>query len=308
VLLRVEAAGLLGLTVLLAGPVPAALARARWTGRSPRAALVLWQAVGLGGGLGILTAGLTLAAAGVSPHWLPGLVAVPSHWAELGAAGWAGVVLTGCVGAWLVTATCASAVRVLRARRMHRRRLDAIADALRVGADAGSGGGVKVQLIDHPLAVAYCLPGLRPRVVLSRGTLGALGEGELAAVLAHEQAHARGHHDLVTQPFIAWAQTFPFLPTASRAVAAVSLLVEMLADDAALRRCHPDDLRRALARLSGEQAPGRGSASLDLGRQLDARAGRLATPVRTLRRPVSALTYAAAAALVLVPPLVLILS
>lgn len=308
-ILRVEAAGLLGLAVLLAGPVSAALARARWTGRSPRAALVLWQAVGLGGGLGILTAGLTLAAASSGPHWLTGLAAVPTHWSRLSPAGWAGVALTGCVGAWLVSATVASTARVLRARRTHRRRLDAIAQALPVQARGVRRRGMRVHLVDHPQAIAYCLPGLRPRVVLSRGTLSTLDEGELTAVLAHEQAHAHGRHDLVTQPFVAWAQTFPFLSTARTAVAAVSLLVEMLADDTALHRCRPDDLRSALIRLADEQTTHTGPPAPDLGRRLAIRAARVGDTTRSaLPRTVTGLIYAGAVALVIVPPIVLMCS
>src|SRR5699024_10367248 len=122
------------------------------------------------------------------------------------------------------------------------------------------------------------------------------------AVLAHEQAHARGHHDLVTQPFIAWAQTFPFLPTAARAVSAVGLLVEMLADDAALRRCSPTDLRDALRHLAGERLPGTGAADPGLA----ARSGRLTSATRTLPRSTSALIYLAAVVLVVVPPVILL--
>src|SRR5580693_8705952 len=97
VLLAAEGLALAGLAVVLAVPVPAALARARWTARSPRAAVVLWQAVGLGGGLAILGAGLTLAVSGLHRSWLRGLAALPRYLlpdhprgAGPGAAGWAG--------------------------------------------------------------------------------------------------------------------------------------------------------------------------------------------------------------------------
>lgn len=308
VLLQSEAIGLASLTVVLAGPVSAALARARWTSRSPRAALFLWQAVGLAGGLGILTAGLTLAAAAVSPDWLTGITSVPDHLGRLGWSGWLGVGLTGCVGAWLVIASTASALRVLRARQAHRRRLDTVSEPVLVAADGRSPDGLRVRLVDHPDAVAYCLPGLRPRVVVSRGALGSLSEGQLAAVLAHERAHARGRHDLVVQPFVAWARTFPFLPTAARATAAVSLLVEMLADDSALRRCGAADLRTALRRLAGERVTGAGPATVDLGGQLAARADRLTGRSRALPRVVSGLVYGLAAVLVLAPPIMLLCS
>ena len=49
-------------------------------------------------------------------------------------------------------------------------------------------------------AVAYCLPGLRPRIVLSDGTLGLLGRDELSAVIHRERGHAQEHHGQVMLP------------------------------------------------------------------------------------------------------------
>lgn len=305
-LLQVEAAGFAGLAVILAGPVSASLARARWPARSPRAALILWQAVGLGGGLGILTAGLTLAAGSTDNHWLTGIATVPRQWSQLGWSGWAGIGLAVVVGVWLVGATIASTLRIVIARRRHRHRLDAVADPVRVGPSGLA--DVEVRVLDHPRAIAYCLPGLRPRVVLSRGALQTLPDTELAAVLAHEQAHARGRHDLVIQPFVAWAQTFPFLPTAPRAAAAVDLLVEMLADDAALRGCRPDVLESALYRLADEQLSVSRPGNPDLRHQLAARITRLSAAPSPLSPAASALIYGAAAILVMAPPLILLLS
>ncbi|TWP35747.1 M56 family metallopeptidase [Leekyejoonella antrihumi] len=307
-LLQVEAAGLTGMTIALAGPVSAALARADWPARAPRAALLLWQAVGLGGGLGVLTAGMTLAAGSLDRRWLPGVLAVPSHWSRLGPAGWLGVAVTGGVGAWLAAATGTSAVRVATTRRAHRRFLDAIADARRVHA-ADDHTDLKVRLVDHPTAMAYCLPGIRPQIVLSRGALDTLSPGELTAVLAHEQAHARGRHDLVIQPFIAWSKTFPFLPTAARSVTAVRLLVEMLADDAALHHCPPSDLQQALRQVALAQAAGIEPDPADPpSDQLGARIDRMSATGRALPPATRALIYAAAIALVLTPPVVLLLS
>ena len=53
------------LAVLLAWPVPALLARARWPRRDPLVALVCWQAIGLAGGLSIIGALLVHGLA----HW-----------------------------------------------------------------------------------------------------------------------------------------------------------------------------------------------------------------------------------------------
>ena len=60
------------------------------------------------------------------------------------------------------------------------------------------------RVVDHDLPLAYCLPGLRPRVVLSRGVLDLLREDEVRAVLAHEDAHVVQRHDLVVLPFAAF--------------------------------------------------------------------------------------------------------
>jgi Zn-dependent protease with chaperone function len=308
VLLHAEAAGLALITVLLAGPVSAALAAAHWTARAPRAALVLWQAVGLGGGLGVLTAGLTLAAADVDPRWLPGVLAVPRRWRELGVGGWSGLALTAGVGAYLMSATVTSALRVQAARRAHRQRLAMLSQEFPQRGGKGTRHDAPIRLVDHPHAVAYGLPGFRPQVVLTRGALDALTGAELDAVLAHEQAHARGRHDLVVQPFVAWAQTFPFLTPARRAVAAVGLLVEMLADDAALARCSAPALRSALSKLAGQRFDVTGQDGDALRQQLRARVTRLAgaeAPVLPTSR--SAMVYAAAALVVLLPPAVLLM-
>ena len=306
--LQVEAAVLGCLAVALAGPLPVALSRARWPRRDPRAALVAWQAVGLGGGLAILGAGLTLAAGSIDDRWLPGIAAVPSNLAHLGVPGWSGVALTLVAGGWLVLIAITSTARVIRSRRMHRRRLDVIAETVGVGVGVGSRAHVDVHLVDHPHAVAYCLPGLRPRVVVSRGALRVLGDARLGAVVAHEQAHAHGRHDLVIQPFVAWRETFPFLRTASRSVAAVELLVEMLADDAARRTCRAEDLQQALRDLSREHLERTGQPDPRLADQLNARVARLNAPPRPLSTATRMTVYLLATALVVVPPAILLAS
>ncbi|GAA3509400.1 hypothetical protein FHR32_005675 [Streptosporangium album] len=63
--------------VVLGGRVAEHLAAAPWTHRCPRAALVLWQAIGLSGGLGAVGVGLVAAAAPLAvlfPHGMHTLV------------------------------------------------------------------------------------------------------------------------------------------------------------------------------------------------------------------------------------------
>src|SRR5262249_2109148 len=86
--------------------------------------------------------------------------------------------------------------------------------------------------------------------------LAALPPDELAAVLAHERAHAKGRHELVIQPFVAWQSALPFLAPAHRATAAVAELVEMLADDAAAEATSRLTVARALARVGAGRPPG----------------------------------------------------
>lgn len=308
-LLHIEAVCLAVLTVLLAGPASAGLARARWTARSPRAALVLWQAVGLGGGLGVLSAGLTLAAADLAEEWVAGVAAMPGQWRRFGPAGWFGMGITLGVGVYLVSATATSTMRILADRRSHRHRLALISTPLEPRGPAGREIGTPVRLVDHPHAVAYCLPGFRPRVVLTRGALDVLDAAELEAVLAHEQAHARGRHDLVIQPFIAWAKTFPFLPPGRRAVGAVALLIEMLADDAAVRRCGRAPLHSALHKLRDQHVAVGGADTDAWRRQLRTRITRISAEAPgALPWLMSALVYGAAFVLVVAPPMVLLFS
>jgi Zn-dependent protease with chaperone function len=324
-MLTAEGLTLVALAVVLAWPAPLTLARARWPARSPRAALVLWQAIGLSGGLAILGAGVTLAVSGLHRSWLAGVAVLPD--AALGGSGvpgpgllgWAGIALTVVAGAWLLTVLAVSTVRLLRVRREHRQRIDLLTDEVPAAdlvavrparpdsgpelaplADPRTGSGgpePRVRLVDHPLVAAYCLPGVRPRIVLSQGAVDALSPDQLAAVVTHEHAHARGQHDLVSQPFRAWQQTFPFLPAARRATAAVALLVEMTADDVARRQCGPAPLAAALTALA---EPG--------DEQLAARLARLRATPRPLPRPAAAIICAAAALLVCAPPLILLTS
>jgi Zn-dependent protease with chaperone function len=151
-------------------------------------------------------------------------------------------LLVGCVLAvGLVVALAWSWARVLRIRRRHRDML-----ALVAREDSGLPG---VLILDHPLTVAYCLPGLRARVVFSSGALSALTRQEIAAVLAHERTHARERHDLVLLPFAALRRLLPGSRLMATAAEAVTLLVEMRADEGACRDQGARSLAHALRRF-----------------------------------------------------------
>jgi Zn-dependent protease with chaperone function len=244
------AIALAGLALALAWPVPTMLAGATWTRSAPRAALVLWQAVGLAGGLAGIGAGLALGVAPLGRDPLAGLRVLAAQLpagrppAGLGPLNLLGLAWALLVGGWLSAALACSLAVTLRSRACHRRMVDLVARPHPAVADPAA------RVLDHPAAVAYCLPGvLHPRVVLSAGVLRLLSGRELACVLAHERVHLHARHDLVVLPFAALAAALRWLPWPRQARDAVAALVEMLADDQACRNHDRRVLAAALVRV-----------------------------------------------------------
>nr|WP_281497019.1 M56 family metallopeptidase [Ornithinimicrobium sp. F0845] len=113
----------------------------------------------------------------------------------------------------------------------------------------------RVRVVDLPGRSAYCLPGLRSRVVLTRGTVEALTDDELQAVLAHERAHTNARHDLMLEFFTVLHRTVPQRLRRDEALAEVRLLVELLADRRAARQVGAEPLGGALAAMAGATHP-----------------------------------------------------
>ncbi|MGH3121488.1 MAG: M56 family metallopeptidase [Streptosporangiaceae bacterium] len=259
----IEDAALLAVVAIASALGASALPRASWPRRCPAAAIVLWQALGLASGLaavgtliglalpasqGGLVLSVLRAAGLLRDGELLGLARVFDLQAD-GAPLVLVAVRLACLAAGLVllASLCwvllAASIAALQARRRQRALLTLLAH-----------GDPKVPgalVVDYPSAAAYCLPGLRSRsrIVVSVGALELLGRGELAAVLAHERAHLRERHDLVLLPFTALRRAFPKSATCTGAQRAVALLVEMLADDRALRGGPARELVSALVRF-----------------------------------------------------------
>nr|WP_281373351.1 M56 family metallopeptidase [Kineococcus aurantiacus] len=151
-----------------------------------------------------------------------------------------------------------------------------------------------VRVLTGPGRVAYCVPGVRARVVVSDAMLDSLTPEEVRAVLAHERAHLRARHDLVLEGFTALHAAFPRVVSSQAALDSVRLLVEMLADDSARRRTGSLPLARALVALAGQPDAGGGVESeMPVGSAALARVRRLAA--RPAPRGLSVAVYAAAA-------------
>ena len=245
------------MALVLSGPVPAMLARASWPFRAPRAAIVLWQAVALAAVLSAFSAGIAIA----SRLFAPGRDGRPTTTvtSEIDALGWplwiAYVVvfaLTLVVGARLLASVLQVAIATRRRRAHHRMVVDLVGKSQR-WAHAHAGDGLRILDVEQPLA--YCLPGVRSRVVLSEGALTTLADNEIAAILSHERAHLRARHDLVLEMFTAVHAAFPRFVRSASALDTVRLLVEMLADDAAVRAAGPTPLARALVACAAGRAP-----------------------------------------------------
>ncbi|MGW0198068.1 M56 family metallopeptidase [Nonomuraea sp. NPDC003201] len=254
------AAGIALLPLALGDQAARRLAGAAWTHRCPRAALALWQAIGVAAGLGAVGLGLvaavaplaavfphgahTLARQIVSGHGLDGLGPV-----QLLALTWSAGLMS-----WLLIHTVRTTTKTIRERRRQRLLVDVVAD------HSPAHDVYVLPVAEH---VAYCVPGRHRRIVLSQGTLDALTAQELQTVLEHERAHARGHHDLALLPFVALEHAFPWLACARTARQTVAVLLEMIADDHASRAHGELPLARALVRMA-TCGPGPGLASFGL--------------------------------------------
>jgi hypothetical protein len=304
------------LAFVAAGIVPAAavLATARWPYRAPATAIVLWQAMGLGWGLAAVgtLAGLAVdrAGSGVAGGALSvGASALRGTNLSLQPQGFVLALRLICLGAaaalflllnWVLVAASTAMVRT---RRRHRALLGLLAH-----------GDPKVPgalVVDYPAAAAYCVPGLRSKIVISAGALDLLDQAELAAVLAHERAHLRERHDLVLLPFSALRRAFPWSRSTRQAHAAVGLLVEMLADDHALRHRPACELISALRRFGAAGTSGAPIGALAVAdpsaAEVTARVERLLASDPGLCLPVQLLVCVAAALLVAVPAALLLL-
>jgi Zn-dependent protease with chaperone function len=291
--------------LLLSGPVPAMLARATWPTRAPRAAIVLWQSIAIAAVLSAFSAGIAIA----SRLFVPGPDGRPTATitSEIAALGWplwlayVGVfMVTLLIGARLAVACVQVAIATRRRRAHHRMMVDLLGvshDSMpQLGSEAN---GLRILDVQQPLA--YCLPGVRSRVVVSEGALNTLSDSEIAAILSHERAHLRARHDLVLEMFTAVHAAFPRFVRSANALAAVRVLIEMLADDAGVRAAGATPLARALVACAAGHIPSGALA-----------AGGPSTVVRVRRLggrgnslPVAAAAYLAAAAVLVVPTMAL---
>lgn len=240
------------------------LKHAKWPSKAPGAALILWQAIGISGGLALVTAPLTWGLQPFGPGIISALIELwqvfqtqglnavltDPRWHPFGlAAITLGLLLFG----HLFLVLLHTAYRTFRQRKKHREFVEILAASVQQehGLSQDVSNRTRILPVEHPLA--YCLPAInQPLTVVSQGLLEELTPQELAAVLAHESAHLTQRHDLLRLAFEAWHKAAPWFPATGVAVQEVTELTEIMADDAALVDHNRNDLTTALALTAHE--------------------------------------------------------
>jgi Zn-dependent protease with chaperone function len=288
---------------------PRALARAGWMYRSPRLGIAAWYAV-----LGAVLTAVAGAVLAVAVPWQAGDASVCMAWrwcvqaarGGYGLAGRAAVAVAVLVGLALAGRLLVTGLRLARAastrRRMH---VQMLTVAGRAVPELGA------TVVDDPRPAAYVVAGRARQVVVTTGALQQLRGDEVAAVLAHERAHAAGRHDLLLDGMRLLTRAFPRMTLFAVARAQLCRLVELRADEVATVGHAPISLARALvamAAAAAEASPALAPAGAVAATGGDAaeRLHRLLTPPAPLLRAQKAALVAGIGVLALSPAAVLL--
>lgn len=246
------AALLLLYAVVMAAASSRWLPRASWLLRAPRTGIAAWQATVLSVAISTVSGGLVLAVpclrVSADPAALRGCLSlIREQYAtpQGAAAGLAGGLLA--LGVLGRISWC-TGVAIADARRRRASHDDALALVARPAPVPG------VRIIDDDQPAVYCVPGRR-RIVLTTGALRCLDSSQLEAVLAHERAHLSERHHLVLTFAAALRNAFPAIPVFTVAARQVSNLVEVAADDSAVRSKHRLTLASALLAVASAGVP-----------------------------------------------------
>src|SRR6185312_877750 len=268
---------LAALAIVLAWPVPVFLSRAAWPARAPFAAMVLWQSIALAGGLSMIGAMLCWGLVPLGDNLTSGLGGLINVFLGRESLDTLGLVhafalsAAALLTAHLVFTLWLTYFRINRQRRKHRDLLHLLSSP--------SHDQPGTLVLNHQAPVAYCLPGgSRSVTVLSEGLMTLLSPDELRAVLLHEETHLTQRHHLLLWAFAAWRSALPWLPTSKLAQESVSSLIEIMADDVALRSVDKPTLVTAIALVAS------GSAQLPADAIVAGQAAQIDTPTTTSAR------------------------
>ncbi|MFB6838339.1 M56 family metallopeptidase [Streptomyces sp. NPDC056361] len=246
------APALLGYAAVVGFAVPRLMTRSAWPYRTPAPAAAVWLALTVSFTLAVALAASQLATP--TEHLHAGLLGL-LHACGLGAPAPApspstaqrlALALPLAVVTAVVAASLFHLARTGLVRARHRDRLD------KVGVRCER---LRVTVLPHATPGAYCLPGFRSRIVVSDAAVELLTEEQMGAVLAHERAHVSGRHHVLLAAAHGFATVFPRLPLARLAREQLAVLLEMAADDRALRHHSREVLATAMYEMAASRAP-----------------------------------------------------
>jgi len=245
---------LVGYTAAVGLVSPYLLLRSRWPHRAPALAAAVWHA---------LSVSFSIAAALTAYH-----LAIPTEHLHAGLVGLlhtcgleadtdrtdpdpdtadrlaVGVPVV--IGIALVASFAFHLARARRARTQHREAVDLV---------GRHSAHLSATVLPYDAPAAYCLPGRHPRIVISDAAVRRLTPEQLDAVLEHEQAHITGRHHLALAAAEAFHAVFRWLPLAHHAREQTALLLEMIADDRALRSHSHEVLATAMYEMAAARTP-----------------------------------------------------
>ena len=232
---------LFGTAVLVAAFAGRPLSSAAWAENAPRLAVALWLAISAG-----VLSSIVLGALAVAVPTLPQMITGgfsdllarcamalrTEYGAPTSALPLAIVVLL--LGSAVVGRFLASLISTARGTNEARR--SQIQQLTLVG--HGLHDQRQIVLLDDSRPAAYCLPRGRhgsETIVVTSGAVRLLGDDQLRLLIAHERAHLRQRHHLAALFSRSLGRAFTWVPLFRHAAVQVPVLLEMAADDRAIR-------------------------------------------------------------------------
>lgn len=219
---------------------PLILTRGQWQVWRPRLALACWHAA-LASSAGALVFSAIYSMALAHNHGQHG---TGGHALLFSLASW--------LGAFLLAACCAL---LLGRSEPVVRREQGVKDHLRYAAmtcrqSVEDRAGTTIRYVDTDTPVAYSFNAPEPTVVISRSLQTHLSERELDAIIAHERAHLNERHHLALRLANINAACLPGFEPAKRLRTSTKFLIELIADDVAVKECGPEVVESALSLMA----------------------------------------------------------
>ena len=289
------------LTLLVAGP--ALLNKTSMLNHAPRWAVAAWLSA-IGSALFSLGIVVMLTLVEIGGHWALSRAGIVSCIQGLqnviiGRSGTLPQLLAIALSAVVLAGLGAVVLRLGRGLKRMLDRADDHASGVRLVGRRMDGDIVVVDAVEP---AAYCVAGRAPTIVVTSAAIAALDGDELAAVLSHERAHLRGRHALVIAVIRGLAAVLPMVALLRAAAARVPTLLEMCADDVAVRVHGRGALLSGLLAISqASERRGVGLAAAEV--SVLARAERLASPRSQLTAAGSSAVLSGTVAMMVAGPL-----